>query len=136
MTFESQERNQAGQDQLDSIAAQFEEWRRQKTSRSARIPSDLLHEAQKLSEHLGATVVRRRLGITKGQIDKLDAAKQANKVTNDTDFMQLVPTHNPSQHPELSIDIHTPTGVKISLSGLMHKDPLALIAKLIDMPAC
>ncbi len=136
MTFESQTLNQAGQKQLDSIAAQFEEWRRQKTSRSARIPEALLKEAHKLSEHLGATVVRRRLGITKGQLVKLDAAKQTDKPVCNTDFMQLVPTQKPSQHPELSIDIYTPSGVKISLSGLAHKDPLALIARLIDMPAC
>ncbi len=136
MTIEPRAQNQAGQDQLDSIAAQFEEWRRQKTSRSARIPEALLREAQQLTQHLGATVVRRRLGITKGQLDKLDATKQTVKAVSDTDFMQLVPTQNSSLHPELSIDIYTPAGVKISLSGLTHKDPLVLIAKLIDMPAC
>jgi len=136
MTFESQTLNQAGQNQLDRIAAQFEEWRRQKTSRSARIPEVLLHEAHKLTQHLGATVVRRRLGITKGQLDKLDAATQLDKTIGNTDFMQLVTANTPTEHPELSIDIYTPTGVKISLSGLAYKDPLALIAKLIDVPAC
>ncbi len=136
MTFESHTLNQAGKEQLDIVAVKFEDWRRQKTSRSARIPEALLREAQKLTEHLGATVVRRRLGITKGQFDKLDAAKQTDKAACDTDFMQLIPTNNPSAPPELRVDITTPTGVKISLSRLAHKDPLALIAKLIDMPAC
>lgn len=136
MTYESRVLNQAGQNQLDSVAAKFEDWRRQKTSRSARIPEALLREAQQLSQHLGATVVRRRLGITKGQMDKLDAGNKPDKATRETDFMQLVATNAPSRPPELRIDICTPTGVNISLSGLAHKDPLALIAKLIDMPAC
>lgn len=136
MSYESRAVNQAGQHQLDAIAAKFEDWRRQKTSRSAKIPEALLREAQKLSQHLGATVVRRRLGITKGQMDKLDAPKHRDEFTRETDFMQLVPTRASTQHLELTIDICTPAGVKISLSGLSHQDPLALIAKLIDMPAC
>ena len=47
MTYESRTINQAGQKQLDVVAALFEEWRQQKTSKSARIPEALLHEAQK-----------------------------------------------------------------------------------------
>lgn len=136
MDNESQAINQAGQDQLDRIAVKFEDWRRQKTSHSAKIPETLLHEALKLSQHLGATTVRRRLGITKQQMDKFDAAQQADQVTRESGFMQLV-ANNPQATPsELTIDIGLPTGVKISLSGLSHKDPLALIAKLIDLPTC
>jgi len=52
MTYESQVISQAGQDQLDSIVAKFEEWRHQKTSRSARIPEALLHEAHKLTQQV------------------------------------------------------------------------------------
>ena len=136
MTYETRTINQAGQNQLELIATKFEEWRRQKTSRSARIPEALLREAQALTQHLGATAVRRRLGITKGQMDKLDVGNQADPITAKTDFMQLVPTNGQTQHPELSITICTPTGVTISLSGLSHKDPLALIARLIDPQAC
>ncbi|GMR18695.1 MAG: hypothetical protein BMS9Abin33_1128 [Gammaproteobacteria bacterium] len=136
MTYESQAINQAGQNQLDLVAAKFEDWRRQKTSRSSRIPEALLREAKNLSQHLGATVVRRRLGITKGQMDKLDASKLTDNVAQEADFMQLVPSHSQIPHPEFTIDICTPNGVKISLSGLSHKDPLALIATLIDVQAC
>lgn len=133
MTFETQAANQAGQDQLDIIAAEFEHWRSQKKSAHEKIPESLLREAQKLTEHLGVTCVRRRLGITKGQMDKLDALKQADTV-NELDFMQLVAANDKTAapHPNLIIDIVTPLGVKISLSGLSQKDPLALIAKLLE----
>ena len=136
MTYESRTINHAGQKQLDVVAAMFEEWRQQKTSKSARIPEALLHEAQQLTQHLGVTAVRRRLGITKGQMDKFEAAKQSAEVSQETDFMQLVPSDHQSQYPELTIDIYTPKGVKISLSGLSHKDPLALIANLIGAEPC
>lgn len=138
MAYESRSANQAGQSQLDIVAAQFDEWRSQKTTRSARIPEALLREAKKLTEHLVASSVRRRLGITKGQLDKLDATVHTttNKGTGETDFMQLIPTQRQSLYPELTIDICTPSGVKISLSGLSHKDPLAIIATLIDGSAC
>ncbi len=133
MTFEAQTANQAGQHQLDIIAAEFEDWRRQKKSIQEKIPESLLREAQKLTQHVGVTAVRRRLGITKGQMDKLDAY-QPTATANEPDFMQLVPANNktPAQHPNLTIDICTPLGVKISLSGLSQKDPLALIAKLLE----
>ena len=136
MTYESRTINQAGQKQLEVVAAKFEEWRQQKTSKSARIPEALLHEAQQLTQYLGVTVVRRRLGITKGQMDRFEAAKHSAEVSQETDFMQLVPNNHQSQHPELTIDVYTPEGVKISLSGLSHKDPLTLIAKLIGAEAC
>ncbi len=136
MTYESRTINQAGQKQLDVVATKFEEWRQQKTSKSARIPEALLHEAQQLTQHLGVTVVRRRLGITKGQMDKFEAAKHSAEVSQETDFMQWVPSDRQSQHPELTIDIYTPKGVKISLSGLSHKDPMTLIANLIGAEAC
>ncbi len=133
MTFETQTINQAGQHQLDIIAAEFEDWRRQKKSAHEKIPESLLREAQKLTQHLGVTAVRRRLGITKGQMDKLDALKPTTTV-NEPDFMQLVPANSKAaaSHPNLTIDICTPLGVKISLSGLSQQDPLALIAKLLE----
>lgn len=133
MTFETQSINQAGQDQLDIVAGEFEDWRCQKKYRREKIPGKLLREAQKLTQHLGATVVRRRLGLTKGQIDKLDTEKPSVS-TKAPEFMQLIPAAGKtvSQSPGLSIDICTPKGIKISLSGLPQKDPLALMAKLLE----
>lgn len=133
MTFETQSINQAGQDQLDIVAGEFEDWRRQKKYRREKIPGKLLREAQKLTQHLGATAVRRRLGLTKGQINKLDA-EQPFGLTQAPEFMQLISASGKttSQSSGLSIDICTPKGIKISLSGLPQKDPLALMAKLLE----
>ena len=72
MTYESNIIDQAGQDQLDVVATKFQEWRSKKTKRAEKVPLDLLREAQKLSQHYKATEVRRRLGLTKIQMDKLD----------------------------------------------------------------
>jgi len=133
MTFESQATDQAGQDQLDKVAAEFDRWRSQKTTRAERVPASLLREAQKLSQHYKAAEVRRRLGLSKAQLDKLDALdqKQGNDRDKALDFMRLVPQGKEAHHPELTIDVCTPQGVKISLSGFSAQDPLAVIAKLI-----
>ena len=137
MTFESQTTGQAGQDQLDKIAAEFDRWRSQKTTRAERIPETLLREAQKLTDHYKAAEVRRRLGLTKVQLDKLDALDQAqrNNADHTHDFMRLAPHQDQDRHPQLTIDVCTPQGVKISLSGFATQDPLAMIARLIDVQA-
>lgn len=133
MTYEFQTANQAGQNQLDLVAAEFKHWRHHKKSGAEKVPESLLREAQKLTAHLGVTAVRRRLGITKAQMDRLNPNKQA-QAPKASEFMQLMPTDAKAtaRPPHLSIDICTPKGVKISLSGLSQQDPLALIAKLIE----
>ena len=133
MTYESQSTDRAGQDQLDKIAAEFDRWRSQKTAPSERIPESLLREAQKLTQHYKAAAVRRRLGLSKAQLDRLDALDQAQHNSHEpaSDFMRLVPHAQTPPHPELTIDVYTPQGVKMSLSGFSAQDPLAVIAKLI-----
>ncbi len=49
MTFESQTLEQAGNEQLNKLAAEFDLWRSQKKCRGERIPESLIREAQKLS---------------------------------------------------------------------------------------
>jgi hypothetical protein len=133
MTFESQISDKAGQDQLDAVAAEFDRWRAQKTTRAERIPASLLREAQKLSQHYKVTEVRRRLGVSKAQLDKLEAPGQerCNERDEAPEFMRLVPYPQEAHHPGLTIDVCTPQGVKISLSGFSAQDPLAMIARLI-----
>ncbi len=135
MTYLSQTVDQAGQEQLDAVAAEFDRWRSQKTTRAEKVPESLLREAQKLSQHYKATEVRRRLGLSKVQMDKLDALDQTQHNDRDDapDFMRLVPHRQEAQHPELTIDVCTPQGVKISLSGFSAQDPLSMIAKLIGV---
>jgi hypothetical protein len=133
MTFETQTANQAGQAQLERVASEFEHWRGQKATRSERIPASLLQEAQKLSLHYQAAEVRRRLGLSKAQWDKLDANKRKDDASVDTEFMRLVPDNLPSAASELTIDVTTAQGIKIRLSGLSQQNPLALIAKLIEV---
>ena len=130
MTFESQTTDQAGQDQLDRVAAEFGRWRGQKTTRGEKVPESLLREAQKLTQHYRAGEVRRRLGLTKAQLDRLDQA-QRHAPDDALDFMRLVPHREETHHPELTIDVRTPQGVRIRLSGFATQDPLAVIAKLI-----
>lgn len=134
MTFESQTADRAGQHQLEAVATEFDRWRSQKTTRAERIPASLLREARKLSQHYQASEVRRRLGLTKAQWDKLEAPDQERHQPRGEapDFMRLVPHHLETYHPELTIDVCTPHGVKISLSGFSAQDPLAMIAKLIE----
>ena len=133
MTFESQSTDKAGQDQLDAVAAEFDLWRSKKTKRAEKVPLSLLREAQKLSQHYNAAEVRRRLGLSKAQLDKLEVLDQAQHSDRDEapGFMRLVPHRQEAHHPELTIDICTPQGVKISLSGFSMQDPLAMMAKLI-----
>jgi hypothetical protein len=132
MTFETQTANQAGEAQLARVAEEFEQWRRQKTTRSERVPAALLREAQKLSQHYQAAEVRRRLGLSKSQWDKLDENKRKAETSEGAEFMRLVPDTQTSKSSELTIDVITAQGVKICLSGLSQQDPLALIAKLIE----
>jgi uncharacterized membrane-anchored protein YhcB (DUF1043 family) len=133
MTFESQVTDQAGQDQLEAVAAEFDRWRSQKSTHAERIPATLLREAQKLSQHYKATEVRRRLGLSKAQLDKFEALDQErhNEREEAPDFMRLVPHHQQAHPAELTIVVCTPQGVKMSLSGFSAQDPLAIIAKLI-----
>ena len=133
MTYESKTANKAGLDQLEKVATEFDTWRSQKKHKNEKIPGSLLREAQKLTQHLEVKAVRQRLGITKGQMDKVNALKQV-EATSTSDFLQLVPASGESalQHPSLTIDICTADGIKISLAGLSQKDPLALVAKLIE----
>lgn len=138
MTFESQITDQAGLDQLNRVAAEFDRWRGQKINRREKIPEALLREAQKLTQHYKATEVRRRLGLSKAQLDKLEGLDQVPGKVSDKapTLMRLVPHQEEAHreevyHPELTIDVCTPQGVKISLSGFSVQDPLAMIAKLI-----
>ena len=99
-----------------------------------------MREAQKLSQHYKASNVRRRLGLSKAQMDKLDAPDQtqhhqvqAEGLDDTSSFMRLVPHQEEVHHTELTVDVCTPQGVKISLSGFSTQDPLAVIAKLIGV---
>lgn len=137
MTFESQSREQAGLDQLEKVALEFESWRRNKKSHTEKIPQSLLREAQKLTQHLGSRAVRQRLGITKSQLDKLEGPKpKSDESIAQADFMQVVPVDAKTPPATLTVNICTPQGITISLSGLAYNDPLPLIAQLIEGELC
>ena len=69
-------------------------------------------------------------------MDKLVDAYKPDDGTRDVNFMQLVPAAAQAPQRTLTVDICIPTGVKISLSGFSRPDPLALIAKLIEVEPC
>jgi|GEM_PF-5180243 len=141
MTFETEVVDKAGQDQFEAVASKFAQWRSTKTTRAQKVPLELMREAQELSKHYQASEVRRRLGLSKAQMDKLDQQSrpsiQNKPKAQDVppDFMKLVPIAEQSEPSPLTspltIDICTPQGVKISLSGFATQDPLPMIAKLI-----
>ena len=131
MTFETQATKQAAQDQLDLVAKEFDDWRKQKKYKKEKIPLKLLREAQKLTEHLEEKTVRRRLGITNGQLNRSDCEKNAIE-NGSSDFVKLSALDANTGCESLRVDIYTPDGIKISLSGLSQQDPLALISKLIQ----
>ena len=136
MTFESQALEKAGNEQLEKLAAEFDLWRSQKKSQAERIPESLIREAQKLSEFIDASQVRKRLKLTPKQIHRLQELNESSQPARaQADFLQLTPVTVQAQStletPALRIDICTPQGMKISLSGLAEQDPLAMIAKLI-----
>ncbi len=133
MTFESQALEQAGNEQLDKLAEEFGRWRLQKKSQAERIPESLIREAQKLSEFIDASQVRKRLKLTQKQMNKLHAQNEPSQTTRaQSDFIKLTPQAvQPQELSALRIDILTPQGMKISLSGLAEQNPVAMIAKLI-----
>jgi hypothetical protein len=137
MTFESQALEQAGNEQLDKLAEEFDRWRSQKKSQAERIPESLIREAQKLSEFIDASQVRKRLKLTQKQMSKLQSQNEPSQTARvQSDFIKLTPpdisqTVQPQEPPALRIDIITPQGMKISLSGLAEQNPVAMIDKLI-----
>ncbi len=135
MTFESQTLEQAGNEQLNKLAAEFDLWRSQKKCRGERIPESLIREAQKLSAFIESSVVRKRLKLTAKQLEELPEREPTQAKRVPSDFVQLTPAMVQPQSTQtpgvLRIDVCTPQGMKISLSGLAEQDPLAMIAKLI-----
>ncbi len=126
MTFESQALEQAGNEQLDKLAEEFGRWRLQKKSQAERIPESLIREAQKLSEFIDASQVRKRLKLTQKQMNKLHAQNEPSQTTRaQSDFIKLTPQIvQPQELSALRIDILTPQGMKISLSGLAEQNPV------------
>ncbi len=147
MTIETDLTDKAGLDQLEIISTKFSKWRSSKSSPSERVPVDLLREAQKLTEHVKSSEVRRRLGLTKRQLDKLEELDQkrsghpakntgdkpafAGQTSTPPNFMAFVPLAEQDERAPLTIDIGTPQGLNIRLSGFAAQDPLPVIAKLI-----
>jgi ribosomal protein S15P/S13E len=131
MTVDTQSINQAGADQLEKLVAEFELWRGQKKSRTEQIPETLLQEAQKLTQHCKASLVRKRLGLTTGKMKKMAEIKNtAGQSSESTEFMALAPHNTPSISKEIKIEVCTPQGLRITLSGTAEQDPLAIIAKI------
>jgi hypothetical protein len=135
MNYDTRAVNRAGEEQLERVTAEFDQWRQQKTKRNEKIPRRLLEEARKLSEHFKASKVCQRLGLTKAQMDNIDENNQKNGATMHPEFMRLVPHSedaNSVSPSELTVEISTPEGLKIRFSNLAQQEPLSLIAKFIE----
>ena len=105
-------------------------WRDNKKHSHEKIPQTLLDAALKLSNHYGSTQVRRRLGISNAQLKRLQSTK-LNKSVDFIDVPQLKTASRTDSATALCVEIHTPSGTTITLSGLPDTQPLPLIAKLI-----
>ena len=132
MTDNIQSLEQAGNLQLEKVAAEFSQWRIQKKSAAEKIPLSLLQAAQELSLYHKSSTVRQRLGLTKAQMDRLeDAAQPIVTPQKEEEFLTLVPhSAKTDDPPALTVTITTPDGLTITLSGLSRQTPATLLDKL------
>ena len=122
MTQDKHSVEQAAADQLERLAVEIQNWRDNKKYRTEPIPLSLLNEAQKLSQHYSSNHIQSRLGITKVQMDKIDAIQKSSPEATEPEFLKFVSHSNPvsskPQTKELNIEVTTAQGMTITFSGL------------------
>lgn len=132
MTDNIQSLEQAGNLQLEKVAAEFSQWRIQKKSSAEKIPLSLLQAAQKLSLYHKSSTVRQRLGLTKAQMDRLEDVDQPMVTPQkEEEFLTLVPHSTKTDASQaLTVTITTPDGLTVTLSGITGQTPATLLDKL------
>lgn len=99
---------------LNDLEAKFKHWRQNKSYARESVPLDLLKSAQALSQHIGVTAVRSRLGISSDQLNRAQEVSETQP-----DFVQLDTTQTTPENP-VRIEIYLPNGARITVDGIKH----------------
>jgi hypothetical protein len=112
-------------DQLANTVAIFEQWRSDKSSKSAATPIHLRQQAVALLPHYSKNTVATRLRIRGGQLKRWHLALQAPDEPNH--FIQLPEPQVPPT--SLSIEINLENGNQLFISGELNN---LLITQVIE----
>ncbi len=122
---------------LDELEARFNHWRQNKAYSRESIPLDLLQAARSLTDHLGHTCVKSRLGISGAQLKRGEAPSQSIKpaqaqqpAATEQRFVKTTVNNTPSAQA-WRIELHSPTGAVVTVSGLRNK-PMKIINQLLE----
>jgi hypothetical protein len=130
----------AALESLEQLEAQFNHWRHNKSYSRETIPLDLLQAARALSDHLGHTCVKSRLGISGAQLKRGELSEETIKPAlvrpSPTSQQQFVKTtvNNTTTAHAWRIELHSPTGAVITVSG-MKNNPIEIINQLLEEAA-
>lgn len=122
---------------LNELEARFNHWRQNKAHSRESIPLDLLQAARALTDHLGHTCVKSRLGLSGEQLKRGESPNQSIKPAETQ--QPAVPQHkfvkaavnNAPAAQTWRIELHSPTGAVVTVSGLRNK-PMEIINQLLE----
>jgi hypothetical protein len=127
----------AALESLEQLEAKFDHWRQNKTYSRETIPLDLLQAARSLSNHLGHTCVKSRLGISGAQLKRGELSEETIEPavveplpTSQQQFVKTTVT-NATAVQAWRIELHSPTGAMVTVSGLIN-NPMAIINQLLE----
>lgn len=127
---------------LEELEARFSHWRQNKSSTRETIPLDLLQAAKSLSDHLGQTRVKSLLGISGAQLKRGEQAPEPEKRINTAmpatppspvaqqQFVKATVNTSPAQ--AWRIELHSPTGAVVTVSGFRN-NPMDIIGQLLEV---
>ena len=118
---------------LDELEARFKHWRQNKSYTRESIPLDLLQSAKSLSSHVGNKLVKDRLGISNTQLKRGDQPSASTVEQNTPDNKQqfVKATVNEAASQAWRIELHSPTGAVVTVSGL-KTNPMDTVNQLLE----
>ena len=122
---------------LEELETRFNHWRQNKAYRRESIPLDLLQAARALTDHLGHTCVKSRLGISGEQLKRGESTSQSIKPAQakqpSAPKQKFVKTavNNASAAQAWRVELHSPIGAVVTVSGLIN-NPMAIISQLLE----
>ena len=99
----------------------------------AKIPEDLLKKAAELSHHFDDLSIRKRLGITDRQLNRIKSLKNDQTHTDQSlSFVELPNSLDTLQAQDpMNITISLPNGLSINISGFGSQPVTAIIERLL-----
>ena len=121
----------SNQDQLSIVVADFEQWRKNRTSRNSSTPKSLRKQAVALNSHYPSSRITAALRISGGQFKQW--CKDYPSFNEPIDFVQLPVTQSHQSHESaegaLKLELSFPNGEKLQLSGQITTTLLATLLK-------